>query len=88
LLVLVALVLVLVLVLALALMLVLMVRWLRRHRLLWMLFLRVVGMPRGVRLVVGVMGSSHTVHHGMTAKFVRSKLNHCRHWGSVPQIGA
>jgi len=45
-----------------------------------MLFLGIVRrMPRGIRLVVGVMRSSHTVQHGMTAKIVRSKLNNCRH---------
>jgi hypothetical protein len=49
---------------------------------LWeLLLLGIVGVPRGIRLVVGVVRSSHTVQHGMTAKVVRSKLDHCRHLG-------
>jgi hypothetical protein len=59
-------------------------RGLLRER--WLL-LGIVRVSRGIPLVVCVMGSSHTVQHGMTAEIVRSKLDHCRHWGRVPQIG-
>ncbi len=49
---------------------------------LWeLLLLGVVGVPWGIGLMVGVMRSSHTVQHGMTAKIARSKVNHCRHLG-------
>ena len=65
-----------------------MLLWLRLGgRLGEVLFLCIVGMPWGIRLVVGVMRSSHTVQHGMTAKIARSKLDHCRHWGNMPLTG-
>lgn len=40
-------------------------------------------MSGGISLVVAVMWSRHAVdvQHGMTAKVVRSKVDHCRHWG-------
>lgn len=43
----------------------------------------VVPMSGGISLVVAVMWSRHAVdvQHGMTAKVVRSKVDHCRHWG-------
>jgi hypothetical protein len=34
-----------------------------------------------VPFVVGVVRSSHTVEHGMTAEILGSKLDHCRHLG-------
>lgn len=50
-------------------------------RLRVVMFLWVIRMPWGIRLMVGMMRSSHTVQHGTTAKIVRSKLDHRRHWG-------
>lgn len=60
----------------------LVVMWLWRRRLCVMLLVGIVCVPRGVPFVVGVVRSSHTVHHGMTAEILMRVVGHCsRHLG-------
>jgi hypothetical protein len=49
-------------------------------RLLELLFLAIVPVPRSVWLVVAVM-LSHTIQMGTAAKVVMSKVDRCRHLG-------
>ena len=65
--------------LMLELLLLLLLLW--RGRLWVMLLLGIVWVPWDVPFVVGVVRSSHTVEHGMTAEILGSKLDHCRHLG-------
>lgn len=60
----------------------LLMMWVWRRRLCVALLVGIVCVPRGVPFVVGVVRSSHAVHHGMTAEILMRVVGHCsRHLG-------